>query len=95
MTKYDASTTHPITIQLRGFPSVEAARQFLSSIVKPDLQSHFLNATMRLNSDVVEVDQHVCCGVDKDGSNPVFATCAPDVSVECHLVGSGCPWTGA
>ena len=95
MTRDDACSTHPITIQLKGFPSVEAARLFLSSIVKPHLQSHFQNATMRLNSDVIEVDQHICCGVDADGTNPVFATCPSDVSSTCETVGSGCPWAEA
>lgn len=92
MTRKDASSTHPITIRLKGFPSVKAARKFLSSIVKPDLQPHFRKVTMRRYDDVVEVDQLICCGVDKDGGNPVFGICPPDVSTTCGLVGSGCPF---
>jgi len=92
MTKYmkksEAATTTPITIQLTGFPSVEQAKQFLSAIIRPDLQAHFMNATMRLEGDVVIVAQEVCCNADQTA----FGVCSPvPVSELCIEVGSGCP----
>lgn len=92
MTKYikrsEASATTPITIQLTGFPSVEQARQFLSAIIKPELQAHFMNDTMRLEGDVVVVAREICCNADQTA----FGVCSSDpLSELCVEVGSGCP----
>jgi hypothetical protein len=92
MTKYmkrsEASTTTPITIQLAGFPSVEQAKQFLSAIIRPDLQTHFVNAPMRFEGGVVILAQEICCNADQTA----FGVCSSDpVSELCVETGSGCP----
>ena len=92
MTKYmkrsEASTTTPITIQLTGFPSVEQAKQFLSAIIKPDLQAYFMNATMTFEAGVVMVPQEICCNADQTA----FGFCSSDpISEVCVEAGSGCP----
>ena len=92
MTKYmkrsEASTTTPITIQLTGFPSVEQAKQFLSAIIKPDLQAHFMDATMTFEAGAAVVSQTICCNADETE----FGTCGPDpISEVCVIAGSGCP----
>jgi hypothetical protein len=33
----------------------------LSAIIKPDLQAHFMNATMRFEGDAVILAQEICC----------------------------------
>jgi hypothetical protein len=85
MTKYmkrsEESTITPITIQLTGFPSVEQAKQFLSAIIRPDLQAHFMNATMTLEAGVVTIAQEICCNADQTAfgvctSIPILS-CAP------------------
>ena len=84
----EASTTTPITIQLTGFPSVEQAKQFLSAIVRPELQAHFTDATMTLEGGAVTILQEVCCNADQTA----FGMCSPvPVSELCTEVGSGCP----
>jgi hypothetical protein len=92
MTKYmkrsEASTTTPITIQLTGFPSAEQAKQFLSAIIKPELQDHFINATMRFEAGVAILQREICCNADQTQ----FGMCSSDpVSEICIEVGSGCP----
>ena len=88
MKRSEASTITPITIQLTGFPSVEQAKQFLSEIVRPELQAYFTNATMTLEAGVVTVAQEICCNADQTR----FGVCSPDpVSELCTEVGSGCP----
>jgi hypothetical protein len=84
----EASRTTPITIQLTGFPSVEQAKQFLSAIVRPELQAHFADATMTLEGDAVTIPQEVCCNADETA----FGMCSSDpVSEVCIVAGSGCP----
>ena len=89
MKRSEASTTTPITIQLTGFPSVEQAKVFLSAIVRPDLQAHFTNATMRLDGGVVTIDDTIiCCNANETE----FGTCSSDLISElCIRLGSGCP----
>ena len=92
MAKYikrsEASTITAITIQLTGFPSVEQAKQFLSAIIRPDLQAYFMNATMTLEAGVVTIAQEICCNADQTA----FGVCSPvPVSELCPEIGGGCP----
>ena len=88
MKRSEASTITPINIQLTGFSSVEQAKQFLSAVVRPELQAHFANATMTLEGGAVTIAQEICCNADQTE----FAVCSPvPVSELCTRVGSGCP----
>jgi hypothetical protein len=88
MKRSEASTITPITIQLTGSPSVEQAKQFLSAIIRPELQAHFADATMTLEAGVVTIAQEICCNADQTR----FGVCSPDpVGELCTEVGSGCP----
>ena len=88
MKRSEASTTTPITIQLTGFSSVEQAKQFLAAIVKPDVQAHFMDASMTFDKGVVTLAQEICCNADQTR----FAVCSSDpVSELCIELGSGCP----
>jgi hypothetical protein len=88
MTKHtkrsEASTITPITIQLTGFPSTEQAKEFLSAIIKPELQAHFMSVSMKLEAGVVTIAEDVCC-VEKE-----FGLCDLSSGV-CEMIGSGCP----
>jgi hypothetical protein len=72
MKRSEASIITPITIQLTGFPSVEQAKQFLSEIVRPELQAYFTNATMTLEAGVVTVAQEICCNADQTNLASAF-----------------------
>jgi len=88
MKRSEASVITPITVQLTGFPSVEQAKQFLSAIIKPDLQAHFMNAAMTLAGGIVTISQEICCNADQTQ----FGVCSHDpVSELCPEIGSGCP----
>ena len=88
MKRSEASVITPITIQLTGFPSVEQAKQFLSAIIKPDLQAHFMNTAMTFEEGVVTIAQTICCRFDLQE----YGTCSSDpVSELCIPLGSGCP----
>ncbi len=88
MTRSEACNTTPITIQLTGFPSVDQAREFLMAIVKPELQAHFSQVSMRREGGAVLIEQTICCNAD----GTEFATCSNDpISEICTPVGSGCP----
>src|SRR5688572_26152285 len=88
MKRSEASTKTPITIQLTGFPTVEQAKQFLSAIVRPELQAYFMNTTMTLDANVVTIAQEICCNADQTA----FGVCSSSpVSELCTEMGSGCP----
>ena len=88
MTKHikrsEASTITPITIHLTGFPSTEKAKEFLSAIIKPELQAYFMSDSMKLEAGVVTIDEDICC-VENE-----FGICDASTGA-CLMIGSGCP----
>jgi hypothetical protein len=88
MKRSEASTETPITLQLTGFPSVEQAKQFLSAIMRPELQAHFAECPMTLEGGIVSVSSILCCNADESA----FGVCTSiPMSELCIEVGSGCP----
>lgn len=66
------------------FWSGRILKEFLSAIIKPELQANFMGDSMKLEAGVVTIAQDICC-VELE-----FGLCDASTGV-CKMIGSGCP----